>query len=75
MCKQLAFIRVTSLKAVESLDMIETCYHLSGNLHWLDSGVSGVSTRLPFPRTFPRTSFDSHLYKDNLSSTAPLYTS
>ena len=45
MCKQLVFVRVTSLKAIESLIMIETFYHLSGNLHWLDSGVSPILYR------------------------------
>ena len=51
MCKQSVSVRVTSLKAVESLIMVQPCYHLSGNLHWLVSGVSGMSTTLPFPRT------------------------
>ena len=50
MCKQLVSVKVTSLKAVESLVMIKA-YHLSGNLHWLDSGVSGIPTTLPFPST------------------------
>ena len=51
MCKQLVSVRVTSLKAVVSLIMVPACYHLSGNLHWLDCGVSGIPTTLPFPRT------------------------
>ena len=51
MCKQLVSVKVTSLKAGESLVMIKACYHLSGNLHWLDCGVSGIPTTLPFPRT------------------------
>ena len=47
MCKQLVSVRVTSLKAVESLIMVQACYHLSGNLHLLDCGVSAIPTLKP----------------------------
>jgi len=51
MCKQLVSVRVTSLKAVVSLILVEACYHLSANLHLLDSGVSGMPTMFPLPKT------------------------
>lgn len=38
---------MTSLNAVESLITVEACYHLSGNLHLLDCGVSGMPTLKP----------------------------